>query len=378
MSKTGVTNLPLHGGKVPRWLFKRMVKLSKGIIDVLILEFGRDEFIRRMSDPFWFQALSCVLGFDYHSSGTTTVTCGALSEALKPFDEGIAVAGGKGKASRKTLYQIENIGDDYNLSTAKIDELKYSSRMTAKIDNAAIQDGYNLYHHVFIFSESGLWCVIQQGLNSDINYARRYHWLSENISSFINEPHNGIISDKKSDIVLDMTSINSKNTQKICVDLIRDNPRHLMRDWMIISNNSNQFSLDNWIDSSIKFKKVECLNMPRTINWNKMKELYDYQPSNYEELLSIKGVGQKTVRALSLISELIYGEKPSWNDPVKYTFTVGGKDGVPYPVDKKSMDESSEIIKDGINKAKIGNRDKLNAIRRLHRFIPTNSIEKSN
>ena len=373
MVKTGIANLPLHGGKAPSWLFKRMVELSKGIIDVIILEFGKDEFIRRLSDPFWFQALSCVLGFDYHSSGTTTVTCGALNEALKPFDHGIAITGGKGKASKKTIDQIQQIGDRYNLSSSKIEEFKYSSRMAAKIDNAAIQDGYNLYHHVFIFSESGLWSVIQQGLNSEINYARRYHWISENISNFISEPHNAIISDNKSLNVLDMTSKNSVKTQKICVDIVKDNPKNLQRDWAFLSKNNDQDTLDRWIFPNSKRINVECLNMPRCINWNKMKELYDYQPKDYEELLSIRGVGPMTVRALSLISDLIYGEKPSWDDPVKYTFTVGGKDGVPYPVDKKTMDLSSEIIKNGILQAKIGKREKLDAIKRLHKFIPINS-----
>jgi len=373
MAKTGIANLPLHGGKAPRWLFKRMVELSKGIIDVIILEFGRDEFIRRLSDPFWFQALSCVLGFDYHSSGTTTVTCGALNKALDPLEHGIAITGGKGKAAKKTLEQIEHIGDQFNLSTSKIEGLKYSSRMAAKIDNAAIQDGYNLYHHVFIFSETGLWSVIQQGLNSEINYARRYHWLSEKVYDFICEPHNAILGDKQSINVLDMTSIHSVNTQKICVDLVKDDPRHLMKDWAFLSNNRDQEILDKWIFPDMKRRSVECLNMPRGINWNKMKELYDYQPRNYEELISIRGIGPKTVRALALISDLIYGEKPSWKDPVKYTFTVGGKDGVPYPVDKKTMDKSTEIIKNGIKQAKIGEREKLFAIKRLHNFLPINS-----
>ena len=277
MVKTGITNLPLHRGKAPRWLFKRMVKLSKEIINLLILEFGKDEFIRRLSDPFWFQALSCVLGFDYHSSGTTTVTCGALNAAIDPLDYGIAITGGKGRQSKKTLDQIDNIGEKYNLSTLKIEELKYSSRMVAKIDNVAIQDGYNLYHHVFIFSESGLWGVIQQGLNPDINYARRYHWLSEDISDFICEPHNAIVGVKKSFNVLDMTSIDSLNTQKICVDLVKDNPKHLMRDWAILSNKKNQENLIKWIYPDLRIQTIEYLNMPININWNKMRELYNYE-----------------------------------------------------------------------------------------------------
>ncbi len=163
MVRTGVANLPLHGGAAPKWLFKRMVKLSEGIIEVIIHEYGKDEFLKRISDPFWFQSLSCVLGFDWHSSGCTTVTCGALKEAIKPEEYGFAIAGGKGKASRKTIQQIEEIGEIFSFTDSKIKELQYSSRMSAKVDNTAIQDGHNLYHHVFLFTENGKWAVIQQG-----------------------------------------------------------------------------------------------------------------------------------------------------------------------------------------------------------------------
>ena len=372
MAKTGVANLPLHGGKAPKWLFRRMVKLSRGITDVVIHEYGRDEFLRRLADPFWFQALSCVLGFDWHSSGTTTVTCGALKAAIDPHEHGFAITGGKGKASRKTLEQIEEIGEQFSFSTSKIEELKYSSRMAAKVDNTAVQDGHNLYHHVFLFAEDGLWSVIQQGINTDINYARRYHWLSDNFDSFVLDPHNAILGEKAQNNVLNMVSKKSKSCQKTCVDLVCDNPRHLQNDWATLTRVSNQTTLDEWNGNKKQIVNVECLNMPRSINWNKMREIYDFQPKNYEEFLLLRGVGPKTVRALALISELIYGEKASWVDPVKYTFTVGSKDGVPYPVDRKSMDEATEIIHNGINQAKIGNKEKLHAFRRLKNFVTIN------
>jgi len=369
MSRTGIANLPLHPGKAPRWLFKRMVLLSKGIIEVISYDYGKDEFLRRLSDPFWFQALSCVLGFDWHSSGTTTVTCGALKEAVNSEEYGFAIAGGKGKASRKTPQEIESIGELYNFSTAKIEELKYSSRMAAKIDNTAIQDGHDLYHHVFLFSENGLWTVIQQGMNDETNYARRYHWLSEHFDNFVCEPHKSIIGEERQEKVLDMTSRQSGNAQKISVDLINDNPRHLKRDWAELTKPQSQKTLDNWMLSQQTKKPIEYLTMPRSINWAKMKEIYDFQPKNYEELLSIRGIGPNTVRALALISDLIYGEKPSWSDPVKYSFTVGGKDGVPFPVDRKAMDESTEIIRQGVQQAQIGNKEKLQAIKRLHNYF---------
>jgi len=368
MPKTGVANLPLHPGKAPRWLFKRMVQLSKGIIEVISYEYGKDEFLRRISDPFWFQALSCVLGFDWNSSGTTTVTCGALKEAVKQGEYGFSIAGGKGKASRKTLQQIEEIGEHYNFSTSKIEELQYSSRMAAKIDNTAVQDGHNLYHHVFLFSESGLWGVIQQGMNSETNYARRYHWFSEHVDSFVCEPHNAILGDLRQEKVLDMTARQSESAQKISVDIVNDNPRHLRRDWAELTRPQNQTTLDNWILSKQKNKPIEYLTMPKAINWVKMREIYDFQPKNYEELLVIKGVGPNTVRALALISDLIYGEKPSWKDPIKYSFTVGGKDGVPFPVDRKAMDEATEIIRMGVKQARIDDKERLHALRRLHSF----------
>lgn len=369
MQKTGIANLPLHPGKAPRWLFQRMVKLSKGIVDVIIYEYGKDEFLRRISDPFWFQALSCVLGYDWHSSGCTTVTCGALKEAIDPQEFGLAIAGGKGKASRKTIQQIEEIGEIFSFNDSKIKELQYSSRMSAKIDNAAIQDGYELYHHVFLFTDEGKWAVIQQGMNAETNYARRYHWLSENVNSFVLEPHSSIVGEKEEDKVLNMVSKESLECQKTCVDLVCDNPRHLMNDWASLVKLSTQTTLDRWISKQRQEIKIAHLDMPRSINWNKIREIYDFQPKNYEELLSLNGVGPKTVRALALISELIYGNKPSWKDPIKFTFAHGGKDGVPYPVDKRIMDESIEIIKRGIEEARIGKIEKLQSIRRLNRIV---------
>jgi len=370
MPRTGVANLPLHPGKAPRWLFKRMVLLSKGIVGAISYEYGNDEFLRRLSDPFWFQALSCVLGFDWHSSGTTTVTCGALKEAVNAEDYGFVIAGGKGKASRKTLQQIEEIGGHYNFSTAKIEELKYSSRMAAKIDNTAVQDGHNLYHHVFLLTEKGLWGVIQQGMNSETSYARRYHWFSEHFDSFVYEPHDAIVGDKYQEKALDMTSKKSESAQKISIDLVNDRPEHLKRDWAELTRPLNQRTLDNWMLSKRNSKPIDYFVMPRSINWQKMREIYDFQPRNYEELIAIRGVGQNTVRALALISDLIYGNKPSWKDPIKYSFTVGGKDGVPFPVNRKAMDEATEVIRSGVRQAKIGDEEKLHALERLRNLNP--------
>jgi hypothetical protein len=242
--------------------------------------------------------------------------------------------------------------------------------MSAKVDNTAIQDGHNLYHHVFLFTEKGKWSVIQQAMCVDTNYARRYHWLS-GFDNFIKDPHSSIIGECAGN-VLNMASKDSISSQKTCVDLVCDHPRHLVNDWASLTRLETQTTLNEWTDPDDYSRNIVSLDMPRSINWNKMREIYDFQPKNYEELLSLKGVGPKTVRALALISDLIYSEKPSWDDPVKYTFTVGGKDGVPYPVDREAMDESTAFIKQGISQAKIGDKEKLHAIKRLHKFVTIN------
>jgi len=351
-----------------------MVKLAGGIVAIIIDEYGSEEFLRRISDPFWFQALSCVLAYDWHSSGCTTVTCGALKEALKPKEHGLKVVGGKGKVSRQTPVEIEKLDYMFTFSTNTIEKLKYASKICAKVDNSLIQDNYQLYHHVMIVTEKGKWSIIQQGLQIDKRYARRYHWLSEHVENFVSEPHNAIVGDDRQERVLNMTAKQSISTQKVSIDLVNDGPQHLKRDWAELTRPKNQQTLDSWIHPERNKKPLAHLDMPRNINWQKMKEIYDVHPTSYEELLALKGVGPSTVRGLALISELIYGEAPSWEDPVRFSFAYGGKDGVPRVVDRKEMDESIEIINHGIEQAKIGNKDKIQALRRLKEFIPNTAI----
>jgi hypothetical protein len=374
MYRTGIVNLPLHSGKAPRWLFERMVNLAEKTSNILIYEFGQKEFLNRMSNPFWFQAFSCVLGFDWHSSGTTTTTCGALKIALNRTNLGIRVTGGKGKASRKSVGEIENFSNDFSLSTKKIEEMKYSSKMSAKVDNVCVQDGYQLYHHCFFFTERGDWIVVQQGMNE--NYARRYHWLSSNIKTFIEEPHAAICCDKIENKVLDMTSKESRETRKTSVDLVNDNPIHLKKYFLP----NNQSMLTDF------FYKIESFSMPKhhpifNIDIGKngidiLQKVYEIQPKNYEELVALNGMGAKKIRALALISNLIFGTKISWKDPVKYTFTHGGKDGFPYPVDRETYDHSIQILEDCINQAKINKKEKITALKRLNLFVENSTLEK--
>jgi len=373
MQRTGVAKLPLHYGKAPKWLVIRMRKLAKEIVTIIVDEYGTGEFLRRLSDPFWFQALGCVLGYDWHSSGVTTVVTGVLKQAVIPEEHGVAVCGGKGKISRQTPLEIGQVGEKFGFSTNKIESLQYASRISAKVDNVAIQAGYQLYHHAFFVDEDGRWAVIQQGMCPQDRTARRYHWLSENISNFVVEPHNAIVGDARRQIALDMTAKESKGCRKASVDLACEPPRKLMRLVMSIRP-AYQKSLEEWLPETAQTTwtdyKIDVLSMPANINWKALQEVYEFQPRNYEELLGFKGVGAATVRGLALIAELIYGEKPSWKDPVKYSFAYGGKDGVPYPVDRRAMDESIQILKRAVEDAKLGDRDKLNALNRLRVFVP--------
>jgi len=350
VAKTGIANLPLHYGKAPRWLFERMVKLANAISGIIIYEYGEEKFLELISNPHWFQAFSCVLGYDWHSSGTTTVTMAALKEALKEHE--IAVAGGKGMASR-TLQEIEDKAENLDTDAAKI---KYASRMAAKVDSAALQDGYNLYHHTIVFTSDGKWCVVQQGMNIETRYARRYHWLWK-VKDFVNEPHAAIVGRKG--IALNMTAKESEEARKASVDVAKERPNKVMRQFKMLRQ--YQQTLDG---NLIK------LDMPRRINWDALKAIYEIQPRNYEEMLSIKSVGPSTVRALAYISNVIYGKPPSWKDPVKYSFAVGGKDGVPYPVDRKAMDEAIHVLKQDLEEAKIGRQEKLQALKRLKVIVP--------
>ncbi len=350
MGKTGVANLPLHGGKAPRWLYQRMVKMADAISGIIIQEYGEERLLELISNPHWFQALSCVLGYDWHSSGTTTVTTAALKEALAPYD--IAVAGGKGMA-RKTLGEIEEKAAQFDIDAGRI---QYASRMAAKVDSAALQDGYHLYHHAILFTRGGKWAVVQQGMNAETKYARRYHWLWK-VRDFVEEPHAAIVG--KRGVALNMTARESDEARKTSVDIAREKTPRVMRQFRMLTQ--YQQTLDG---------SAAMLDMPRRINWAALKEVYEIQPRNYEELLAIRGVGPATVRALAYTAELIYGKPLSWEDPVKFSFAVGGKDGVPYPVHRKAMDEATHILRTSLEEARLGKKEKMRAIQRLRALVP--------
>ena len=370
MKKVGITELPLHYGKAPYWLIIRMRRLAEKIITLIIREYGYEELFKRLANPFWFQALSCVLGYDWHSSGTTTVTTAVIKAIARPEELGFAVAGGKGKVSRKTPEEIEKISEIFNLSTKKTEKLVYASRMAAKVDNSLIQASYPLYHHAFFFTEKGKWVVIQQGMSVEDQTARRYHWICEKVKSFVEEPHAAICCDVKKKDVLDMTAKQSEEARKVCVDLVKEGIRRIRKDLLSLKP-IYQKSLREFLPGKIKEEfKVHVLKMPKNVNWNALKEAYDFQPKNYEELIGLKGIGPATVRGLALVSEIIYGSPPSWRDPVKYSFAYGGKDGVPRPVDRRAMDESIKFLDEVIKEAELKKKEKLEALKRLRALVP--------
>ncbi len=364
MRRSGLATLRLHGGKAPGWLVARMTRLSSALLEAMAEIHSSREILSRLSDPFFFQALSNALGFDWDSSGSTTVTCGALKEALDRIDIGIKAAGGKRKQS-KTLSEISDMKLVLDLSEEEVSKVRYGSRISAKVDTAAIQAGYPLYHHSVFVEKNGGWVVIQQGMKPHERLARRYHWLSFELKDFVVEPHKAIVGFKH-DTVLDMTAVDSEDSRKACVDLAHEGARRLDRLFKSIERES-QPSLDKWF-GGMNHSGLRAYSVPSRMNWEVLEKLYLSPPSDFEGLLAFPGVGPSTIRGLALLAELIFGHEPSWRDPVKYSFAFGGKDGVPYPVDRRAMDEATEVIRSSVETAKLGKREKLDALERLDGF----------
>ncbi len=353
--KTGIAHLPLHSGRAPAWLFQRMKVLSREITFVLIDAYGAGEMLQRLSDPAWFQAFGCVLGFDWHSSGVTTTVCGALKEGLKGREKeaGLYVAGGKGRTSRKTPQEIEAVCEERSMDASP---LIYASRMSAKVDSAALQDGYQIYHHSFFFTDGGSWAVVQQGMNEETKYARRYHWLSQGVKDFVCEPHWAVCCDRRKE-GLNLVARESEPSRQTIAELSKEKPGFILSEGQKVNRlylpKAHPVPMEE-----IRLKRLEKIFI----------RIHEQAPGSFETLLGISGVGPRTLRALSLISELIHGIKPSFKDPARFSFAHGGKDGHPYPVDRKVYDETIGILGIAVEKAKIGEREKVEAIRRLSVF----------
>ena len=332
-----------------------MVKLAREISIHIVSEYGSDELLRRLSDPFWFQAFGCVLGFDWHSSGVTTTVTGAVKEGIRGLesDLGFFAGGGKGAASRNTPAEITRVCEAQSLDPQP---LIYASRMSAKVDSAAVQDGYQLYHHAFFFTSTGRWCVVQQGMNDDNGMARRYHWLSSSLASYVNEPHAAVCADTEAP-TLNLVAQESEAVRRASAELCRARPG------MVLDT----------------LKRIPVLTMPRRhavlladVNPNYLERIllktYERSPEDFETLLGMPGVGARTLRALALVSEVIYGTPASTRDPARFSFAHGGKDGFPYPVDTGTYDKTVEVLRSAVNRAGIERSERVAALKRLVRF----------
>ncbi|QER42738.1 DUF763 domain-containing protein [Thermodesulfobacterium sp. TA1] len=359
MVSRSVVDLPLHGGKCPPWLFERMIRLSRAFLLLVYQEFGPKELIKRLTDPFWFQALGCLLGFDWHSSGLTTTVGGAVKEALKPYfrDLGVYVCGGKAKRALNTPQEIIFWGEKEGLPQ-EASKLVTLSRLTARIDNNAIQDGFQLYFHLFIFSKEGDWGVIQQGMDEKTSYARRYQWYSQKIIDLCENPHAGIVSQIKKQDVLNLVAKESKPVQSCLVNLVKEDFSLVMKELTPKVH--------------LIFKKEHALT-PQDLSFKSLRKIwekvYENPPADFKDLILSQGMGAKALRALTLASELIYEVKASREDPVVYSYAHGGKDGHPYRLNKKLYDNTIQELEEILRKAKLGETEKLEMFRRLPKLF---------
>jgi hypothetical protein len=370
--RTGYAHLPLHPGRAPAWLFGRMTRLAREITAHVVADRGPDEMLRRLADPFWFQAFGCVLGFDWHSSGVTTTVTGALKEAVKGMEHelGFYAQGGKGLTSRKTPAEIVARCEQLSLDAGP---LVYASRMAAKVDSAAVQDGYQLYHHTFFFTRAGHWSVVQQGMSDATGTARRYHWLSESLQSFVNEPHEAICSDVRSE-TLNLVAGEHETLRRASVDLATGPPERVVdvvRKWgrdsyqlpFEADANAGLQSLEMPGRHALRLKDVD----PRHLH-TVLLSTYDRGPENFEALLGMEGVGPRTLRALALVSEVIWGTPASTRDPARFAFAHGGKDGTPFPVDRAIYDQTIDVLHHAMARAHVDRSEKVDALKRLSRF----------
>ncbi len=361
-----------------------MVKLGREMTRVLVEEFGPDEFIRRIADPVWFQSLGTVLAFDWNASGLTTILTAALKEAIRGEEKelGVFICGGKGKTSRKTPDEITVWADRLSLPGMCADNLVYNSKMSAKVDSSLIQDGYQIYHHSFFFTKNGSWAVVQQGMNQANVSARRYHWFSDNVEDLVCEPHTGIVTAAKRQPSLNLIARDSEGARDLSVEFTSSGYHSLMKDIEILRKHSShlskmislkykdqQLTLLRLEDTEFKAHPVVCEDFCRSRYLEKiLYKLCEKKPESYEKLLACQGVGPKTIRALALVAEVIYGAKLSYEDPARYSFAHGGKDATPYPVDRLTYDKTIATLAEAVKRSRISPYDKDRAMKRISAF----------
>ena len=350
MINSGMMGMPLHFGKMPKWLTERMGKMGSAIIESVAQNYGKSEVLTRLSDPNWFQALGAVMGMQWNSSGVTATVLGSLKRKINPMasELGIYILGGKGKYGWNTPQQVRRVS---NYRGLKGNELVKASQLTRRVDNNAIQDGYNLYQQYFILSDEGEWTGINQGMNTRTRRARRYHWHSPTVRSFVRDPHVGIVGERGAPI-LNLADSRADFARTNIVGLTKEKPSEVLDVYRNISLPDRH---------DIREKDLNLNRLGAVLHM-----AYTNEIDNFEDLLLLKGIGPRTLKALALTSEVIHGDASRFEDPSRFSFAVGGKDGIPHPVDKKAYDETIEMLSDSVEKAKLGYKDKSKALKRLH------------
>jgi hypothetical protein len=353
MNRSGFADLPLHGGRVPAWLAERMTKLGTAIVESVLYHYGPSDLLTRLSDPFWFQAFGSVMGMDWHSSGITTSVIGALKRGVNPRAQelGIYICGGRGRHSRKTPSELMGVADRRGLDGAA---LVRASRLTAKIDNNAIVDGFQLYLHAFIVSETGDWTVVQQGMNDRTGMARRYHWHSPNVRDFVADPHTAIIGQHQGTII-NLVDGHARPAQDAMLKIAREHPDHTLNEVkkLVMPRRHEVRATD------IDLKRLGGV----------LATAYQRELSDFASLLLVENLGPRTLQSLALIAEVVHGSPVRFSDPARFSFALGGKDRHPFPVPLKTYDESISVLRRSLEQAKLGNPEKIDGFARLDRFV---------
>ena len=353
MKRSGVADLPLHGGRVPQWLADRMTKLGVAITEAIVHDYGTAVFLSRLSDPFWFQALGAVLGMDWHSSGVTTSVMGALKRGLAPrADElGIYICGGRGRFSRNTPQELRSLAERQGFDG---EALVRTSRLTARVDNNAIADGFQIYLHSFVVTAQGEWAVVQQGLNDRNGMARRYHWHSASVRDFVAEPHTGIVGENQG-MIMNLVDAQAKAAQTALLDIAHEKPATTLDAARYLRMPAHH---------EVRARNIDLKRLGAVLAVAYERDLHDFA-----ELLLLENLGPRTLQSLALVAEVVHGAPSRFSDPARFSFAHGGKDGHPFPVPLKTYDESLNYLRSSLDAAKLGDSDKLAGFRRLDRFV---------
>lgn len=353
MKRSGVADLPLHGGRVPPWLAERMTMLGTAITENIVHHYGTSTFLSRLSDPFWFQAFGAVMGMDWHSSGITTSVMGALKRGLtsRADELGLYVCGGRGKSSRNTPNELRCIAEQRGFDA---DALVRTSRLTARIDNNAIGDGFQIYLHSFVVTSNGEWAVVQQGLNDRNGMARRYHWHSATVRDFVAEPHTGIVGENQGTI-MNLVDSRADRAQTALLEIANERPEKTLDVARHLRMPAHH---------EVQARNVDLKRLGAVLAVAYEKDLHDFA-----ELLLLEKLGPRTLQSLALVAEVVHGAPSRFNDPARFAFAHGGKDGHPHPVPLKTYDESLSFLRNSLDAAKVGHTDKVDGFKRLDRFV---------